>query len=88
MRNTIIYIVLATMLFSCQKPELTEPDTDLKPGEVVSGEVKVSFTAMLPSAPQTKAMGEDPTSDIESMHRVIFDGNGIQHGLSLRYFHK
>lgn len=70
-------LAMAAMLFSCQKPELTEPDTDLKPGEVVSGEVKVSFTAMLPSAPQTKAMGEDPTSDIESMHLVIFDGNGM-----------
>lgn len=70
-------LAMAAMLFSCQKPELTEPDTDLKPGEVVSGEVKVSFTAMLPSAPQTKAMGEDPTSDIKSMHLVIFDGNGM-----------
>lgn len=68
-------LAMAAMLFSCQKPELTEPD--LKPGEVVSGEVKVSFTAMLPSAPQTKAMGEDPTSDIKSMHLVIFDGNGM-----------
>ena len=70
-------LAMAAMLFSCQKPELTEPDTDLKPGEVVSGEVKVSFTAMMPSAPQTKAMGEDPTSDIKSMHLVIFDGNGM-----------
>lgn len=70
-------LAMAAMLFSCQKPELTEPDTDLKPDEVVSGEVKVSFTAMLPSAPQTKAMGEDPTSDIKSMHLVIFDGNGM-----------
>lgn len=70
-------LAMAAMLFSCQKPELTEPDADLKPGEGVSGEVKVSFTAMLPSAPQTKAMGEDPTSDIESMHLVIFDGNGM-----------
>ena len=79
MRKKYIYMILAmaAMLFSCQKPELTEPDTDLKPGEVVSGEVKVSFTAMLPSAPQTKAMGEDPTSDIESMHLVSFDGNGM-----------
>ena len=79
MRKKYIYMILAmaAMLFSCQKPELTEPDTDLKPGEVVSGEVKVSFTAMMPSAPQTKAMGEDPTSDIKSMHLVIFDGNGM-----------
>ena len=68
-------LAMAAMLFSCQKPELTEPD--LKPGEVVSGEVKVSFTAMLPSAPHTKAMGEDPNSDIQSMHLVIFDGNGM-----------
>ena len=70
-------LAMAAMLFSCQKPELTGPDADLKPDNGVSGEVKVSFTAMLPSAPQTKAMGEDPTSDIESMHLVIFDGNGM-----------
>ena len=70
-------LAMAAMLFSCQKSELTGPDADLKPDNGVSGEVKVSFTAMLPNAPQTKAMGEDPTSDIESMHLVIFDGNGM-----------
>lgn len=70
-------LAMAAMLFSCQKSELTGPDSDLKPDNGVSGEVKVSFTAMLPSAPQTKAMGEDPTSDIKSMHLVIFDGNGM-----------
>lgn len=70
-------LAMAAMLFSCQKSELTGPDSDLKPDNGVSGEVKVSFTAMLPSAPQTKAMGEDPNSDIQSMHLVIFDGNGM-----------
>ena len=70
-------LAMAAMLFSCQKSELTGPDSDLKPDNGVSGAVKVSFTAMLPSTPQTKAMGEDPTSDIESMHLVIFDGNGM-----------
>ena len=79
MRRNYIYMILAmaAMLFSCQKSELTGPDSDLKPDNGVSGEVKVSFTAMLPSAPQTKAMGEDPNSDIQSMHLVIFDGNGM-----------
>ena len=70
-------LAMAAMLFSCQKSELTEPGADIKPEDGVFGEVKVSFTAMLPSAPQTKAMGEDPNSDIKSMHLVIFDGNGM-----------
>lgn len=70
-------LAMLAMMFSCQKPELTGPDTDLKPVEGVCGEVKVTFSAVLPSAPQTRAMGEDPNSDIESMHLVIFDGNGM-----------
>ena len=70
-------LAMLAMMFSCQKPELTGPDTDLKPVEGACGEVKVTFSAVLPSAPQTRAMGEDPNSDIESMHLVIFDGNGM-----------
>lgn len=70
-------LAMLAMMFSCQKPELTGPDTDLTPVEGACGEVKVTFSAVLPSAPQTRAMGEDPNSDIESMHLVIFDGNGM-----------
>ena len=70
-------LAMLAMMFSCQKPELTGPNTDLKPVEGACGEVKVTFSAVLPSAPQTRAMGEDPNSDIESMHLVIFDGNGM-----------
>lgn len=65
------------MLFSCQRIELPEHNPALRPGEGVYGEAKISFSALLPTPPQTKAMGEDPTSDIESMHLVIFDGNGM-----------
>ena len=65
------------MLFSCQRIELPEQNPALRPGEGVYGEAKISFSALLPTPPQTKAMGEDPTSDIESMHLVIFDGNGM-----------
>lgn len=65
------------MLFSCQRIELPEQTPVLRPGEGVYGEAKISFSALLPTPPQTKAMGEDPTSDIESMHLVIFDGNGM-----------
>ena len=68
------------MLFSCQRIELSEQNPALRPGEGVYGEAKISFSALLPTPPQTKAMGEDPTSDIESMHLVIFDGNIITSG--------
>ena len=76
MRNTIIYIVLATMLFSCQKPELT--DLEIKPvqGSEVGNEATISFSALIPGDPETKAMTENPT-DLVSMHLVIFDGNGM-----------
>ena len=66
------------MLFSCQRIELPEQDSNLNPGEgVSSGKATISFTAMLPATPQTKAMGDEPTADIKSMHLVVFDSNGM-----------
>lgn len=78
MRKNIIYILLALagMMFSCQKVELIE-DQVKNPGEGVYGEAKISFSALLPSAPETKAMGDTPDTDIKSMHLVIFDENGM-----------
>ena len=78
MRKIIIYIFLAVtaMLFSCQKPELT--DLEIKPvqGTEVGNEATISFSALVPGDPDTKAMTETPT-DLVSMHLVIFDGNGM-----------
>ena len=78
MRKIIIYIFLGVtaMLFSCQKPELT--DLEIKPvqGTEVGNEATISFSALVPGDPDTKAMTETPT-DLVSMHLVIFDGNGM-----------
>lgn len=41
------------------------------------GEATVSFSALLPNAPETKAMGDEPSKDIETLHLVIFDENGM-----------
>ena len=41
------------------------------------GEATVSFSALLPNAPETKAMGDEPSEDIETLHLVIFDENGM-----------
>ena len=68
---------MAALLFSCQKPELIELESDKTPGEGVFGEATVSFSALLPNAPQTKAMGDEPSIDIETLHLVIFDENGM-----------
>ena len=78
MRKNIIYIILAAtaMLFSCQKPELTEQEVQPVQGVEVGNEATISFTALVPGNPDTKAMTETPT-DLVTMHLVIFDGNGM-----------
>lgn len=69
------------LVFSCQRVELPEEDVVTSPEEGVFGKATISFSAMLPSIPQTKAMGDTPlgsaNNDIKSMHLVIFDQNGM-----------
>lgn len=78
MKTKFIYIILAAtaMLFSCQKPELTEQEVQPVQGVEVGNEATISFTALVPGNPDTKAMTETPT-DLGTMHLVIFDGNGM-----------
>ena len=79
MRRLYTYILLgiAGLLFSCQKPELIEQETNTTPGDGVFGEATVSFSALIPTTPATKAMGDEPSTDIETLHLVIFDDNGM-----------
>ena len=75
------------MLFSCQRMELPEDSTILNQGEGVRGEVKITFSAQIPMPVQTKAMGEEPfmtdaagslvKGDLQTMHLVVFDENGM-----------
>lgn len=67
------------VLFSCQRPELSDPDVVLRPEEGMTEEVTLTFSALLPSSPSTKAMGDTPVvgEDIKSMHLVVFDENGM-----------
>lgn len=70
------------VMFSCQRVELPEEVTQTKPEGAVSGEATISFSALLPSSPQTKALGDEPFGgeggdDIRSMHLVVFDENGM-----------
>ena len=78
MKTKFIYIILAiaAMLLSCQKPELTEQERQPVQGMEVGNEATISFTALVPGNPDTKAMTETPT-DLGTMHLVIFDGNGM-----------
>lgn len=76
MRKKLLYIfpVLIGLLCSCAKDE----HADQKPiqGTEIGNEATISFSAVVPSNPNTKAMGQDPT-DFSSMHLVVFDANGM-----------
>ena len=77
MRTKFIYILLlvAGFLFSCQKSEFAEREKPVQ-GMEVGNEATISFSAIVPGNPETKAMSETPT-DLETMHLVVFDGNGM-----------
>ena len=83
MRSNYIYVILLMvgMIFSCQRPELSDPDALLRPENGNAETVTLTFSALLPSSPATKAMGDKPFvgqgGDIKSMHLVIFDENGM-----------
>lgn len=73
MKRNYIYMLMAllALVFSCQKPELVEDESgaDANTGEMVTGKVPITFSAMLPSTPGTKAINDE----IQSMHLVVFD---------------
>lgn len=77
MRTKFIYILLlaAGLMFSCQKSEMSEPEQPVQ-GMEVGNEATISFSAIIPGNPETKAMTQNPT-DLEAMHLVVFDGNGM-----------
>ena len=61
------------LLASCQEPELLERPVY---GDS-EGTVEVTFSVLMPDdALATKAFGESPATDIDSMHVVVFDENG------------
>lgn len=61
------------LLVSCQEPELLE----LPVCGDSEGTVEVTFSVLMPDdALATKAFGESPATDIDSMHVVVFDENG------------
>ena len=61
------------LLASCQEPELLERPVS---GDS-EGMVEVTFSVLLPDETEaTKALGESPSTDIKSMHVVVFDENG------------
>lgn len=72
-------LLMVGMLFSCQRPELSDSDTSPRPEGGNGEEVTLTFSALLPSSPSTKAMGDEPSfgEDIKSMHLVLFDENGM-----------
>ena len=74
MKRILIYIFsLLWLLASCQQSELLE-----SPDEGSSeGTVEISFSVLMPeNSEATKALGDQPSVDIKSMHLVIFDENG------------
>lgn len=72
-------LLMVGVLFSCQRPELSDTDILLRPEGGAAEEVTLTFSTLLPSGPSTKAMGDAPVvgGDIKSMHLVVFDENGM-----------
>lgn len=72
-------LLMVGVLFSCQRPELSDTDILLRPEGGAAEEVTLTFSTLLPSSPSTKAMGDAPVvgGDIKSMHLVVFDENGM-----------
>lgn len=71
------------MIFSCQRVELPEEEVTESSDSKVFGEATIRFGTLLPSSPQTKALGDAPfgegdqPDDIKSLYLVIFDANGM-----------
>ena len=71
------------LIFSCQRVVLPEEKPVDSSGDKVFGEATITFSTLLPSGPQTKAMGDAPfgegdnPDDIKSLYLVIFDANGM-----------
>ena len=74
MKRILLYIFsMLWLLASCQEPELLERPVC---GDS-EGTVEVTFSVLMPDdALATKAFGESPATDIDSMHVVVFDENG------------
>ena len=74
MKRILIYMFsMLWLLASCQRPELLERPVC---GDS-EGTVEVTFSVLMPDdALATKAFGESPATDIDSMHVVVFDENG------------
>ena len=74
MKKILIYFFAQLwLLASCQVPELIESAVSaLDPDQV-----EVKFTVLLPEEGEaTKALGDEPSVDIKSLHLVVFDENG------------
>ena len=74
MKRILIYMFsMLWLLASCQEQELLERPVC---GDS-EGTVEVTFSVLMPDdALATKAFGESPATDIDSMHVVVFDENG------------
>ena len=79
MKRNYIYMLIAmlALVFSCQKPELVEDEFDadisIDSNDEAIGKVPITFSAVLPSSPETKAMA----AEIQTMHLVLFDEEGM-----------
>ena len=60
---------------SCQRMERDEVPGNI-PGNIATGKVPITISTYIPGNTGTKAV-IDPTEDIESLHLVLFDKNGM-----------
>ena len=77
MRKVFIYILLLLALcISCQRVNLPEETLTETPDGMVGKKVLVTFSTAALINTETKAI-IDPTTDIHTMHLVLFDENGM-----------
>lgn len=82
MRKIYIYVLaMLAVAFSCQRVELPQESERGNVGdELLKERVTVTFSADVPSAPDTKAFIDhkiDPNEDIKTLHLVVFDETGM-----------
>ena len=74
MKRILTYILLMLwMLVSCETPQLSDVPV---PEGSVTGEVTVSFNVDMPCDVETKARGDEPSTDMDRLYLIVFDENG------------
>ena len=75
MRKLLNILMLLGLFCSCKISEL---DIDKNGNGIFTGEATISFSALMPSLPEsTKSLGGDPVEGVKNLYLIVFDENGM-----------